>query len=443
MKKLLSFLFAFLLVFTMVACEADSTQSVADSEESIENESSENKEEAMQPIYPEKENVVLDKQYFSGSGISFPDYLWQTPESERASEYDRPEYGAEGYFIKSVPYNDEATNVFVYVGLPKDASAEAPVPGVILVHGGGGTAFPDWVKMWTERGYAAISVDTEGRVPTKDASATVVDVAQTSPKHHGPTNPQFADSHMPVESQWMYHAVSATIAAHSFLKSFEQVDSAKIGITGISWGSVVVSNTVCYDDRLAFCAPVYGGMAMEGTTGICGQVFNRYPKGATLWNDVNFLANCRTPLLFVNWNEDDYFAIDATSRCASTAPYGNMVLIDKLYHGHLPAMKVKEIFTFADNICKGSEACLPQIEVYPSFDFKLVILNTKRSDVTYGYLYTTSDSVISKNTAWESSLVLVEKGKITFELGDNVKAFYITVTDSLGVSSTTPVAFAE
>ena len=442
MKKLLVFLISVLLVFTMVSCNVGGTQNSTGSENTG-NENGPGKEEIMQPIYPEKENVVSDKQYFTGSGISFPEYLWQTPESERAPEYDRVEYGAEGYFIKSVPYEGEATNVFVYVGLPEGASEENPVPGVVLVHGGGGTAFPDWVKMWTERGYAAISVDTEGRVPTKDASAYVVDVFRTSPKHHGPTNPQFADADMAIEKQWMYHAVSATIAAHSFLKSFSQVDSTKIGITGISWGSVIVSNTVCYDDRLAFCAPVYGGMGMKGTTGICGQIYNRYPNGASLWNDVNFLANCRTPLLFVNWNEDDYFAIDATSRCASTAPYGSMVLIDKLYHGHLPAMKVKEIFTFADNICKGSEECLPQIEIYPSFEFPLVILNTKRSDVSYAYLYTTSETVITKNTVWESTLLLVENGRITLDLKEGVKAFYVTVTNSDGASTTTPLAFAQ
>jgi len=184
-------------------------------------------------------------------------------------------------------------------------------------------------------------------------------------------------------------------------------------------------------------------MGMKGTTGICGQIFNRYPSGASLWNEVSFLSNCRTPLLFVNWNEDDYFAIDATTRCALTAPYGSMVLIDKLYHGHLPAMTVNEIFAFADNICKGSEECLPQIELYPSFEFPIVILNTKYSNVTYACLYTATEKVITKETVWTKSEVAIDKGKITLSLASDVKAFYVTVTNEAGLSTTTPVSFAQ
>ena len=30
------------------------------------------------------------------------------------------------------------------------------VPGMVLVHGGGGTAFASWVKRWNDRGYAAM-----------------------------------------------------------------------------------------------------------------------------------------------------------------------------------------------------------------------------------------------------------------------------------------------
>ena len=36
---------------------------------------------------------------------------------------------------------------------------------MVLVHGGGGTAFAEWVKAWTSRGYAAIAMDTCGQIP--------------------------------------------------------------------------------------------------------------------------------------------------------------------------------------------------------------------------------------------------------------------------------------
>jgi hypothetical protein len=38
---------------------------------------------------------------------------------------------------------------------------------MVLIHGGGGTAFADWVRLWTGRGYAAIAMDLCGCVPRK------------------------------------------------------------------------------------------------------------------------------------------------------------------------------------------------------------------------------------------------------------------------------------
>ena len=59
------------------------------------------------------------------------------------------------------PYLGQPTEVFAYLGVPD--SADAPVPGMVCVHGGGGKAFKNWVEMWVERGYAAISMDFSGR----------------------------------------------------------------------------------------------------------------------------------------------------------------------------------------------------------------------------------------------------------------------------------------
>ena len=74
-------------------------------------------------------------------------------------------------FYDGVPYKGKPTRVFAYIGFPKDASAEHPVPGMVLVHGGGGTAFRTWVKTWNDRGYAALAMDTCGTL-TRVAQAT-------------------------------------------------------------------------------------------------------------------------------------------------------------------------------------------------------------------------------------------------------------------------------
>ena len=137
--------------------------------------------------------------------------------------------------------------MFCYVGIPEGASESAPVPAVVLVHGATGTAFYDWVKMWTDRGYAAIAMDTEGRMPGSGCS-TMNPVTVNSVKPHGPVNAAFTDAGRPVEQQWVYHALASVIASASFIGSFPAVDETKIGITGVSYGSFLACLAAAADD---------------------------------------------------------------------------------------------------------------------------------------------------------------------------------------------------
>ena len=73
-----------------------------------------------------------------------------------------------------------------------------------------------------------------------------------------PNNSEMGDYDIPVVDQWMYHAVSAAILAHNILRNDIRVDATKIGICGISWGSVITSITIGYDSRFAFAVPIYG-----------------------------------------------------------------------------------------------------------------------------------------------------------------------------------------
>lgn len=67
--------------------------------------------------------------------------------------------------IQDILYEGEVfqgnpTEIFAYLGLPETGNGQAP--GMVCVHGGGGTAFRKWVEMWVKRGYAAIAMDLGG-----------------------------------------------------------------------------------------------------------------------------------------------------------------------------------------------------------------------------------------------------------------------------------------
>src|SRR5438132_13066820 len=71
------------------------------------------------------------------------------------------EPGVRALYFESVTWRGKPSRVFAYYGAP----AGKKLPAMVLIHGGGGTAFAEWVRLWNKRGYAAIAMDTCGSVP--------------------------------------------------------------------------------------------------------------------------------------------------------------------------------------------------------------------------------------------------------------------------------------
>jgi len=84
-----------------------------------------------------------------------------------------PAEGVKALFYEGAKFKGQPTRVFAYYGAPKEVSAEPgkKVPAMVLIHGGGGTAFDRWVKVWNSRGYAAISMDLCGCVPIREGNS--------------------------------------------------------------------------------------------------------------------------------------------------------------------------------------------------------------------------------------------------------------------------------
>lgn len=99
---------------------------------------------------------------------------WISPFSEaQTAECPVQYYPAPGFqqpnvnalFFDGLDYQGHPTRVFAWHGLPAGADAAHPVPGIILIHGGGATALANWVRLWNARGFAALAMDNCGGVP--------------------------------------------------------------------------------------------------------------------------------------------------------------------------------------------------------------------------------------------------------------------------------------
>ena len=376
--------------------------------------------------YPTKENMKTDGQFTQKEGIEFPASLWQTPTAERYYALDHE--GVQGYFINSL----NGTKVFCYVGIPETASAENKVPAVVLVHGATGTAYYDWVQMWTEKGYAAIAMDTEGRMPTLN-STTMSPAWQDSVREHGPLNQSFYDSDKPISEQWTYHALASVFASTSFIKSFEGVDQNKIGITGVSYGAYLTCLAAAYDDRYSFAAPVYGCLGNSPNSSFpfgTYMVNNGNGSAVETWDDESILKDNRTPFLFVSGLPDTSFGSDSVTRTAKQCLYSQTIFKPALSHGHIQGADIEEIFSFADEIFYKKNALI-KITGDPA-EGVLDIKVPKDVEIKSAQVYYTFSENIEMDTEWISGEVEVIGKNIIYDVDSSVKHYWVRVLDNRG-----------
>ena len=133
-------------------------------------------------------------------------------------------WGEQSGLVREVYYEGEPlagkpTRIFAYYARPE--SGEGPFPGMVLVHGGGGTAFAEWATLWAKRGYAAITMDLGGCGPQRKRLADGMP-AQGHPEKFRP----FATEEE-ARLLWTYHAVAAVIRGHSLLAAQEELRSRR------------------------------------------------------------------------------------------------------------------------------------------------------------------------------------------------------------------------
>lgn len=193
--------------------------------------------------------------------------LYQPPAVEWLDEAA----GVRSLLYAGEPFGGRATRVFAVYATPASiggdrgaghhpaARGNGPWPGIVLVHGGGGTAFAEWVTLWAKRGYAAIAMDLAGcrPDPAGTAKGAVVRLPDGGPGQEH--NDKFDTIATPdVSDDWPYHAVANVIRGHSLLRSLPGVDPDRTAITGISWGGYTTCLVASLDSRFRAAVPVYG-----------------------------------------------------------------------------------------------------------------------------------------------------------------------------------------
>lgn len=287
----------------------------------------------------------------------FEQYLNVKPVIEYLPEYDPKEetgwYGVKACCYEGPAYCGKTTKVFAYVGFPQMAEEEK-VPAVVLVHGGGGHAYAHWVKLWNQRGYAAIAMDTTGYFPAPEVQGLTGVESGANEKYvrldtSGPDNDEVKNSHLPAQEQWLYHAVADTILAHNLLRTMPQVDRDRIGIVGVSWGAVITTLAIGYDTRYAFAVPIYGCGHLDQAATKLMEVFKK-DRIKALWDATPRLPQVPFPVLWLCALKDHAFCCYANclsyldTKCAGSV----FSLQAEFFHSHAAAWEKEEPYYFAD-----------------------------------------------------------------------------------------------
>ena len=438
MRKFVVLLLIALMVLGLAACQQPAEDPGTSSEPEPEG-----------GITFEKRTYKTDGQLYTDGVIQFPASLWEQPEFEYDPELDPTNLSCDGvkaFFMESpLTYQGKPTKIMGYIGFPEGASEQEKVPGIILVHGGLGTAYPDWVKLWNDRGYAAISIDTEGgqSKPDNMMYSGLHDernkYANDSVFTAGPTNNGFVfESIDKIGESWMYHAVGSVILANSLLRADPRVDVDQIGITGISWGGIITNIVVGYDDRYAFAMPVYGSIGIDGSASGFGTIYPSQ-QAAEIWDTVEPMKLSTTPMLFLNGNKDFAFALDGTTKALKAAQNGFMCIKNNLNHGQDYGANPGELCVFADAVT-GKDNQIIQITRYPTkslptLEFKLGsavrIENIK--------LWYTTQAKANSDALWDNRAVTWEEGRNSVKLTypEDATYAYVNITFNNNLTAST------
>lgn len=358
--------------------------------------------------------------------------LSQAPKVHEIAQQNEP--GVKALFYEGLPYQGKPTRVFAYYGAPE---GKGKFPAMVLIHGGGGTAFAEWVRLWNKRGYAAIAMDTVGTVPKKAAPDKLWNPDRARHEHSGPAGwGGFDRVDDPPQDQWSYHAVAAAVLGHSLLRSFPEVDAKRIGVTGISWGGYLTSIVSGVDHRFKFAAPVYGcGFLGEDSAWLAqfekmGR--EKSTRWLSLWDPSLYLSGAKLPMLWVNGTNDFAYPLVSWQKSYRlTRGPRTLAVRVRMKHSHPDGAIPEEIYAFADTMLrKGAKPA--KIVAQKAEAGRVTARFRAQRPVAKAELNYTKDRGKWQDRKWESAPAELKGSKVEATVPDGAVAYYVNLFDGDG-----------
>ena len=360
-----------------------------------------------------------------------PDFEWDQGTQVRSLYYE------------GEPLQGKPTRVFAYYATPgslkDDSSLDKDLPAIVLVHGGGGTAFPEWVTLWAERGYAAIAMDLAGR------GAERVRLEDGGPDQE--LSDKFGGIDLPLTDQWPYHAIANVIRAHSLVRSFAEVDPDRTAITGISWGGYLTCIASGLDNRFQAAVPVYGCGFLHENSAWLGK-FDEMSQGnrdkwVRYWDPSPYVGSTSVPVFFVNGGTDFAYPPDSHTKTFDLVKSEkNIRFVPHMDHGHI-FDRPPEVEAFVDHYLNDADP-LPKITQLKVVEDHITANVAGPFELIKAELhYTFEDpSGDPKTREWHAATARLDNNTILSKSPpEDTRMWFITVTDQRGFVVSSRVYF--
>lgn len=363
---------------------------------------------------PERARVPVSWDLSAAAGAAFT-YLDRKPEAGTVRRVT----------LDGVPYRGRPTKVFGYLGLPKTDGSRR-VPGVVLLHGAGGSAFRSRVGEWMKRGYAALAVDLCGAIPGGEYGEDEFTGHRRSPMGGPPDCGGRATVGEFVTDQWPYHAVAAALRAVAALSDLPVVECDQVGVVGVDWGGYVAAMTASLDARVAFAV-------VDAPCGFMSEA-GRRPTEIRAWRDLwhleSYLPNARCPFFWIAETNDVECPLDELSRARELVDYapGRLAIRNRIIRSTGPRRDFpREAFGFADEVT-GKGAAYPQcVRTGLHGSIASATFDMRGREAKMAAFYWTMDSGNWADRRWKSFPVDLDAGTVVSPVPEGASAWYFSV----------------
>ena len=339
--------------------------------------------------------------------------LAKTPEWRECPFKECKYPGFKAMLVKGKGPNNTEAEFFAYYARPETTKDNPYLPGVVLTHGGGGTAYPEYIQDWVKKGFAVIAIDWYNRCPAPGISQYFgegdgVKCCKTLKLLPGG-----------VRNDIVANAANLVLA-HSLLRSMPEVDNDRTVFVGLSWGSWYGAIVGAIDPRFNGIVEIYCGNAREESKAMI--------NGRFLW-----LA--KSPMWWITWTQDanvtPYTSQRGWEECAK---YSGHFTGTDIGHSHY-GLKYKSVERMA-KFFTGSAAPLPMLgdcelkNGVLSAPIEREGLSRGAATLTYTLEPDPKSNDLAGKRSWKISGAKIEGDRVVAKLPKGARIAYLTLYES-------------